>query len=184
MTDQTEHDGQPEDSAPPISPTRPCARTRLILAAAALLAVGGASGAMIVHMTRPTATMAPSTPTAIGSLTAGNDIVTIRGRVTEIYGGRFVMADPTGRTLVNTGHGDRNAGLVALGQTVTVQGRFDDGNVRAAFLVGADGKVTSLGPMRGKRGHHGRDHDGHGLRGGDGAFAPPSPAPTPAPSAS
>ena len=77
-------------------------RNRLALAAAGLLAVGGAAGAVTVAATRPSVTMAPATPVAIRSLQS-DGIVTIRGTVAEIYGNKFVMADPTGRALVDLG---------------------------------------------------------------------------------
>ncbi|MEG3178994.1 hypothetical protein U1872_22520, partial [Sphingomonas sp. RB3P16] len=43
-------------------------RNRLALAAAGLLVVGGAAGAVTVAATRPSVTMAPATPIAIRSL--------------------------------------------------------------------------------------------------------------------
>ncbi len=136
-------------------------RNRLALAAAGLLVVGGAAGAVTVAATRPSVTMAPATPVAIRSL--GSDgIVTIRGRVAEIYGNKFVMADQTGRALVDLGREGEDTALVTAGQPVTIQGRFDHGYVHASFLVGAGGKVTALGPLGGPRGHHGPDRDGPG----------------------
>ena len=59
-------------------------RNRLALAAAGLLVVGGAAGAVTVAATRPSVTMAPATPVAIRSLQS-DGIVTIRGTVAEIY---------------------------------------------------------------------------------------------------
>lgn len=171
MTDATDH---------PVRRRLP-GRNRLALAAAGLLALGGAAGAFAVAETRPSVTMAPATPVAIRSL-SGSGIVTIRGRVAEIYGNKFVMADASGRALVDTGREGEGGTLVAPGEPVTVQGRFDRGFVHAAFLVGPDGKVAALGPLagpphdhRGPRPPHDRDDDGPGAP--PAADAPPPPPP-------
>ena len=160
-------------------------RNRLALAAAGLLAVGGAAGAVTVAATRPSVTMAPATPVAIRSLQSdgrSNAIVTIRGTVAEIYGNKFVMADPTGRALVDLGREGEGGTLVTAGQPVTIQGRFENGFVHASFLVGAGGKVTALGPVggppRGPGGPGGPGHDGPGRPGGPGGPGGPD-APSP-----
>ncbi len=163
-------------------------RNRLALAAAGLLVVGGAAGAVTVAATRPSVTMAPATPIAIRSLQS-DGIVTIRGRVAEKYGNKFVMADSTGRALVDLGRDGEGGNLVAAGQPVTIQGRFEDGFVHASFLVAPGGKVTALGPVGGPRhGPHGPGRDGPGRDGpggpdrGPGAPPPPSAGMAPAPS--
>lgn len=147
-------------------------RNRLALAAAGLLAVGGAAGAVTVAATRPSVTMAPAAPVAIRSLQS-DGIVTIRGTVAEIYGNKFVMADPTGRALVDLGREGDTGSLVTAGQPVTIQGRFEDGFVHASFLVGAGGKVTALGPVGGPPRGPGRD--GPGGPGGPGRDGPAGP---------
>jgi len=167
-------------------------RNRLALAAAGLLVVGGAAGAVTVAATRPSVTMAPATPVAIRSLQS-DGIVTIRGTVAETYGNKFVMADRTGRALVDLGREGDGSNLVAAGQPVTIQGRFEDGFVHASFLVAPGGKVTALGPVDGPRhgphgpGGPGRDgpgRDGPGGPGGpDGPGAPGGPGAPPPPPA-
>ncbi|MEG3082875.1 hypothetical protein U1707_04415 [Sphingomonas sp. PB2P12] len=169
-------------------------RNRLAIAAAGLLVVGGAAGAVTVAATRPTVTMAPATPVAIRSLQS-DGIVTIRGNVAEVYGNKFVMADRTGRALVDLGREGEDGTLVTAGQPVTVQGQFEQGFVHAAFLVGADGKVTALGPVGGPpRGRPGPGPDGPGPDdpgrggpdggpGGPGAPPPPAGVVPPAPTA-
>ncbi|WP_206366345.1 hypothetical protein [Sphingomonas gei] len=144
-------------------------RARLLLAAAGLLAIGGAAGAVIVHAERPSVTMAPMTPVAIRTL-GSSGIVTIRGSVVEIYGNKFILADASGRALVDAGREGEGGGLVTAGEAVTVQGRFDDGVVHAAFLVAPGGKVTALGPLAGP------PHD-HRRPGGPHDDAPPPPPP-------
>ena len=160
-------------------------RNRLALAAAGLLAVGGAAGAVTVAATRPSVTMAPATPVAIRSLQSdgrSNAIVTIRGTVAEIFGNKFVIADQTGRALVDLGREGEGGTLVTAGQPVTIQGRFENGFVHASFLVGAGGEVTALGPVggppRGPGGPGGPGHDGPGRPGGPGGPGGPD-APSP-----
>lgn len=163
-------------------------RGNLALAGAGLLALGGATGAVVMAETRPSVSMAPATPVAIRSLSS-TGIVTIRGRVGEIYGNKFIMADASGRALVDTGREGDDRQLVTAGEPVTVQGRFERGFVHAAFLVGPDSKVIALGPLagpprtpRGPGGPHGPGPDGPPppRPGANDAAAPP-PAPGLAP---
>ncbi len=154
-------------------------RSAILAGALGLLVVGGGAGALAVEANRPSVTMAPATPVAIRTLTNDDDsIVTIRGRVAEIYGDKFVIADASGRALIETGREGEDGTLVGVGQPVTVQGRFDRGTLHAAFLVGADGKVKALGPL-------GRPpHDRGGPGGPDrGPGAGPDRAPPPPPPA-
>lgn len=141
------------------------------VAGVALLAVGGGVGAVAMHATRPSVTMAPATPVAIRSLQA-DGIVTIKGRVAEIFGNKFIVQDASGRALVETGREGEDGTLVTAGEAVTVQGRYDHGFVRAAFLVGPDAKVLALGPLGGPHDHgrHGFHHDRD-----DGPDMPPPP---------
>jgi hypothetical protein len=128
---------------------------RPALLGAGLLAIGGLGGAAVIAETRPATTMAPAVPVAIRTLSS-DGIVTVRGRVAEIYGNKFVVQDNSGRALIDTGPEGDDASLVAAGQIVTVQGRFEDGFVHAAFLVAPTGKVVALGPLAGPpRGRHG-----------------------------
>lgn len=168
-----------------LKPRWSSARTKLALGGVALLAVGAAA-AYAVGATRPGVEMAPLTPVAIKSLAAGSNVVTVKGQVAEVYGSRFILADASGKTLVDTGRTRDFGGLVTptplvtAGQPVTVQGRFGNGSLRASFLIGPDGKVVAL---RGMRGGHDRDGGGrHGERGwrGEGprdeALPPVAPA--------
>ena len=142
---------------------------RLTLIGAGLLALGGAVGAVVMAETKPSVSMAPVTPIAIRSLSS-TGIVTIRGRVAEIYGNKFIMADSSGRALVDTGREGDDRQLVTVGEPVTVQGHFDRGFVHAGFLVGPDNKALALGPQAGPpHGPHGR----HGPDGGPDAPPPP-----------
>ncbi|GAA3696096.1 hypothetical protein GCM10022268_03350 [Sphingomonas cynarae] len=132
-------------------------RARMGLAAAALLAAGAAGGAGAVSMTRPAVTMAPTVATPIARLAASSGIVTVKGRVAEIYGDRMIVQDATGRTMVA---GNREvAATLVRGSAVMVQGRYDDGQLRAAYLVDPAGQVTEVGPRHGPGGP-GRDGPG------------------------
>lgn len=162
------------------------ARTSLI--AAAMLGIGVAGGATAIHLTGPRIEMAPTQPVAIGSLKDDGGIVTLRGRVAEVYGPMFVLADGSGKALIDGGPHEA-ASPVAAGAPVTVQGRYRDGVVRASFLVGADGKVVALGgPGHDRHGPGREERDGPRHEGRDGPppgdrdQAPPPPAPAaPAP---
>lgn len=162
-------------------------RTRIALAGAALIAGGVAAGAVAVNATRPSIEMAPLAPTTIRNLTASDSIVTLKGQAAEVFGNKFIIADASGRALVDTGRAGEDNALVSVGQPVTVQGRFDHGFLHASFLIGSDGKVISLRPVgpphgpggphddRRPRGERG-PRDDHGLR--DGAPPPPPVAPS------
>lgn len=166
-------------------------RARLGIGAAVLLALGAAGGAGAVSLTRPSIEMAPTVQTPIAKLSATSGIVTVKGRVAEVFGDRVVLQDATGRTMVDTG---RAAGSsIAKGAALTVQGRYDDGQLRSSFLVDASGMITPVGPPRGgpgPRGPHGPGHDGppppRAPGAAEGQEAPPPPpscAPAAAPAA-
>lgn len=146
------------------------ARQRLGLGGAALLALGATAGAGAMALTRPSVEMAPTVATPVSRLAASSGIVTVRGRVAEVYGDHFVVQDATGRALVATGR-EREA-KITVGGPILVQGRFDDGQLRARFLVDAAGQVSEVGPGgRGRPGHDGPPPPPAG------AGAPPPPLP-------
>jgi hypothetical protein len=152
------------ESQPPAKPAVRKVPGRTILAAIALLGVGGAIGATGARMAGPSIEVAPLSPVAIASLKSDEGLVTVRGKVGEVYGPMFTLADGSGRTLVDGG--PRSVGLIAAGSQVTIQGWNRNGVVRASFLVGTDGKVTPLGAPHDRHGpRHGgpdgpADHDG------------------------
>jgi hypothetical protein len=145
-----------------IAPRRFTTRAKIGAGIAALLVAGGAIGATGVAMTRPAVSMAPATPVAIGAMPA-DSLVTVKGRVLELYGNRAIIGDGSGKTLVDLGRPDWTGlatPLVNVGDAITVQGMTRDGSIRAMFLVGANGKTVAVGRM----GRHGGDHGpgGHG----------------------
>jgi hypothetical protein len=153
-------------------------KQRIGLGAAALLAIGAAGGAGAVSMTRPSVEMAPTIPTAVAKLPSTSGIVTVRGRVAAVYGDRFVVEDRSGRTLVDAG---RDAPALTAGAPVLVQGRYDEGQLRARFLVDQAGGVQEVGP---RPPHHGAGAPPPPPPPGAGAPPPPPPgagAPPPPP---
>lgn len=167
-------------------------RTRLASGAAILLALGFAGGAGAVSMTRPAVQMAPMIRTDIAKLPAKQGIVTVKGKVAGVYGDRVLLQDASGRAMVDAGRdAARN---LTTGSDLMVQGRYDEGQLRASYLVDPQGRVMEVGP--GPRGPHGPGGPGLDGRGPDGrgpgpdgrgpgpdgrgpGFAPPPPPPPP-----
>lgn len=154
--------------------------------AIALLAIGAMGGASAASLTRPAIEMAPTIPTPVARLAAATGIVSVKGRVAEVYGDRFVIEDSSGRMMINAGN--RNEAAIAKGATIGVQGRYEDGQLRASFITTANGQVEQVGP-RGPHGRPGpddrgpREHRPHDRpdapppseKSGAGAEAPPAP---------
>ena len=90
----------------------------------------------------------PVEPVAIQAL-APSGATAVKGEVAEIFGNKFVVQDGTGRALVETGREGEGGGLVAKGEAVTVQGRFDEGFLHASVLTHGDGRKVLLGPAGG-----------------------------------
>jgi hypothetical protein len=136
----------PGPDAPRPAPPRPVLRhMATLIATVAVLGVGVAAGAGGMAVLRPGAEMAPAQPVAIGALPSWGG-VTIKGRVSEIFGNKFIVADETGRALVETGPAGEGGGIVAKDEAVTVQGRAEDGFVHAGFIVHGDGRVEAVRP--------------------------------------
>lgn len=117
------------------------------------LVIGLAGGAGAMKLVRPSVEIAPMTPVAISTI-ADDSLVTIKGKVAEIFGNKFIVQDDTGRALIETGPEGEGGKLVALNEMVTVQGRFDDGFLHGSYLVHEDGRTEALGPA-GKPPHRG-----------------------------
>ena len=120
------------------------------LGGAALFALGVAGGAGAITLTRPPVEMAPTVATAIIRLPTTKGVVTVKGRVAEVYGDRFIVQDATGRTLVDAGR--RDGLTLGVGSPILVQGRFDDGQLHARYLVDASGTIQEVGPPPPHRG--------------------------------
>ena len=167
-------------------------RARLAAGAVALLLVGGAAGASVVSHTRPSVEMAPAIPTAIAKVPQANGVITVKGKVAEVYGSRFIMQDGSGRMLIDAG--PDNSGQLSPGNALMVQGRYDNGQLHASYLVDPQGHITDVGAPPGPPhgpGREGPDREGpdrggpdRGGPGHDGAPPPPpgaGPVPPPPP---
>lgn len=156
MTDEVpeqtghEHPGPERPDPAHRKPWAGPARRRGLIAgatAAALLVVGIAGGAAGAVLLRP----APQTydaslaTTQVASLSSGQSVA-IDGKVVEIFGNKFVVDDGTARALVETGRAGEGGKLVAAGEIVTVQGRFEHGFMHASALKHADGEIEELAP--------------------------------------
>nr|WP_139317416.1 hypothetical protein [Rhizobium oryziradicis] len=130
-------------------PTPPHERRRrrwmVLPAIAVALTIGAVGGAGAMKLMRPAPEMAPLSPVAIAAMPASS-LVTIKGKVAEIYGNKFILQDDSGKTLVETGRAGDGGKLVTKDDVVTIQGRFDDGFVHASYLVDKDGKTEALRP--------------------------------------
>jgi hypothetical protein len=118
------------------------------IAAFAILAVGAAAGAGAVKLTRPYVELAPMTPVAISAITDWS-LVTVKGRVSEVFGNKFIVQDDSGRALVETGPAGDSGKLVDVNEPVTVQGRFEHGFLHGSYIVRQNGQTVALGPAGG-----------------------------------
>ncbi|MDP4002893.1 DNA-binding protein [Methylobacterium sp. NEAU K] len=136
---------EPAPGAVPTVAERIPRRTWVVGAVAVPLALG-AAGLSLAQGTafQPT----PVEPVAIRAL-APSSATAIKGEVAEIFGNKFVVQDPTGRVLVETGREGEGGTLVAKGEAVTVQGRYETGFLRAGVLTHGDGRKVVLRPAGG-----------------------------------
>ena len=147
----------PEPDTPPWPPRHVPWRDRLrgfawpsragVAAAVALLAVGAAGGVACAGLLRPEPeTFQPGLAASSIANAADGGWIALDGEVAEIFGNKFVIADGAARALVDTGPAGEDQGLVAPGERVTVQGRFDHGFLHAGAIRRADGAIENLAP--------------------------------------
>jgi len=131
-------------------------RTRRLAAfgitAFAILALGAAAGAGAMKLTRPSMELAPMTPVAISAMPDWS-LVTVKGKVAEVFGNKFIVQDDSGRALVETGPAGEGGNLVGVNEAISVQGRLERGFLHASFIVRQDGSVEALGPAGGPPRH-------------------------------
>ena len=140
------------DAQRDVSPSRPKrwqVRHRGLLAGVALAALvvgaaAGAGGLRVAQNWQPRSVLLLQ-PTAIDRLQPGGPSA-VRGNVTEIFGHMFVVEDSSGRALIDLGPRGENADIVTKGETVTIQGMFDQGIVHAQIVSHADGRTEAFGP--------------------------------------
>jgi uncharacterized protein YdeI (BOF family) len=85
------------------------------------------------------------TPVTVDKMQADN-VVAVKGSVAEIFGNKFILQDDTGRALVELGPQGEDGTVVAKGEQVMVQGRFERGFIVAQLLSHADGRNQAFGP--------------------------------------
>lgn len=147
-----------ENTAPKALPPprqRPWTSRRAIGAGAliAVLVAGaalGAGGTRMAQLYRPQSVMLLQ-PGAINQMSE-TSVVAIKGEVADIFGNKFVLQDASGRALIDTGPRGEGRAVAAKGETLTVQGRFERGIVRAEVIVHADGRNEAFGPPKGPKG--------------------------------
>ncbi|TWD48893.1 hypothetical protein FB480_10750 [Agrobacterium vitis] len=147
MTDEDDnHTHRPPHGDKKPKPPHERRRRWVVLPAIAIaLTIGAVGGAGAMKLMRPAPEMAPLAPVAISAMPASS-LVTIKGKVAEIYGNKFILQDDSGKTLVETGRAGDVGGLVTKDEVVTIQGRFDDGFVHASYLIDKDGRTEALRP--------------------------------------
>jgi hypothetical protein len=113
-----------------------------IVGAGALRVAGGIPRqASLVLQPSPIASMSEWTPAAI------------KGQVAEVYGNKFIIADASGRALVETGREGEGGRLVKPNETVAVQGQFEHGFLHASVIQHEDGHADLVGPPKGPPPH-------------------------------
>jgi hypothetical protein len=148
---------EPAALPPPERRPRISSRALGIGGAIAILVAGaalGAGGTRLVHNWGPQRVMLLQ-PGLISDLREDTPIA-IRGEVIEIFGNKFIVQDGSGRALVDTGPRGEDRRIVTRGETVSIQGRFDDGAIRAQLVAHADGRNEAFGPA-GPKGEHFKD---------------------------
>ncbi len=152
MTDHTTIEGKATEiesntvETPKTDAVTPRAKPRRGLLVGAV-AVPLALGAVGFSLAQPAQTpLTPVAPVAVSALQPSGAIAA-KGEVAEIFGNKFILQDGTGRALVETGRAGEGGTLVAKGESVTVQGRFENGFLHASVLTRADGKTEPLRPV-------------------------------------
>jgi hypothetical protein len=149
----TSHDAKP---LPEVRPAQPRRRNAVALALGVLVlgAAGGAGATHFLQKGRAQSVLLLE-PAPISAMKSGQ-AVAVKGDVAEIYGNKFIVEDGSGRTLVDAGPRGEDGNLVTKGETLTVQGDYDGGFIRAVAMKRADGTLITFGtpphPRPGKPG--------------------------------
>jgi hypothetical protein len=154
--------------------------TGIVIAVLALGAAGGAGANRYIQKWRPQSVLLLQ-PAPIAQMT-NSGAVAIKGQVAEIFGNKFIIEDGSGRALVDTGPRGEGGTLMTKGETVTVQGQFENGSIHANVLTRADGTSEAFGPPKPPRPERGPgDRLGPRADRGPGRELPPPPPPPPPP---
>lgn len=150
MSDQDNTNTTNEPEATASTPAAPAGRrvqSKLIGGAAlvGMLLVGAVAGAGVMKLSNHDERQALLPPVAISAM-ADDALVAVKGNVAEIFGNKFIISDSSGRALVDVGPEGDDAPVVKQNEEITVQGRFDNGFIRAGMVIHADGRVDELRP--------------------------------------
>jgi uncharacterized protein YdeI (BOF family) len=178
VIEMSDHENIDRNALPPSSHWKPKRRLAAASALAIVLIAGaalGAGGTRIAQQWQPQRVMLLQ-PAAIDKMVEGAPVA-IKGEVTDVFGGKFVLQDATGRALVDAGPRGEDRVTAAKGETVAVQGRFDRGVVHPDVISHADGRNEAFGPPGPPKGP--KDPKGSkGLKDGPRADHTPPPSPT------
>ena len=141
----------------------------VLIAVLAVGAAGGAGANRYIQKSRPQSVLLLQ-PAPIAQITDRSPVA-VKGQVAEIFGNKFIIQDDSGRTLVETGPRGEGGKLVAKGETITVQGQFENGFIHATVMTRADGTSEAFGPPK-----HSHPEHGPGSDRGPGHEPPPPPA--------
>ena len=136
---------EPAAARPRFNPFR-TGRRRVVAAAALVGAFAVGSGVTAVALQNRHPSLVMLTPAPISAMHDGS-AVAVKGKVAEIFGNKFVVADDSGRALVETGRSGESKPLVADAEPVTVQGRFEHGFIHAQAISHADGRNDFVGDI-------------------------------------
>lgn len=144
MTDRNhiEDAAGPQDKA--IASPRRSGRA-LAIAAALVAACAAGAGATALAQRGRAVTYVALAPSPIAAMQERSQVA-LEGAVAETFGNKFVVEDGSGRALVETGRAGEGRDLVAKGEKLVVQGRFDHGFVHAISIRHADGRTDGLAP--------------------------------------
>jgi uncharacterized protein YdeI (BOF family) len=133
--------------------------TAIVIAVLAAGAAGGAGVYRHIQKSHPQSVLLLQ-PAPIAQIKDSSPVA-VKGQVAEVFGNKFIIQDDTGRTLVDTGPRGEGGKPIAKGETVTVQGHFDNGFIHANVMTRADGTNEAFGPPK-----HPRPENGSGDRSG------------------
>jgi uncharacterized protein YdeI (BOF family) len=125
----------------------------IVFAVLALGAAGGAGANRYIQNSRPQSVLLLQ-PTPIAQMRNASPVA-VKGQVAEVFGNKFIIQDDSGRALVDTGPRGEGGRLVEKGETITIQGRFENGFIRTNVMTRADGTSEAFGPPKQPHPKHG-----------------------------